>query len=202
MLPDSSPRAVYIDPQIAFRQLLVPAARMHTVGESALGADALPLCRARQPDLLVLAPPFPDAGVAGMVRAIGEALPTVCILLLGQVADLALAKAMQAGARGCVLKTEPLARLAEAIEAVGAGRRYLSPEAARLQAIGLTELTDRQCEVLAMIAAGLSTKQIAERLEVSFKTADHHRTRLMARLELHNLASVVRYAVRIGIAPL
>lgn len=169
------------------------------MGESGQAAEALPLCHAGAPDFLLLAPPFPDAAPAEIVVEVRRALPTVPILLLAQNPTLAVAEAMNAGARGCVFKTEPLALLLEAIDAVAVGRRFFSPEAVRLEKRDLPTLTSRQREVLAMIALGLSTKEIGERLKVSYKTADHHRTRLMNKLDLHDLASVVRFAIRLGV---
>jgi DNA-binding NarL/FixJ family response regulator len=195
-----NPRTVMIDPEVMFRELLVPVARVQTVGVSGLGAETLPLCQAGSADLLLLAPPFPDLAPAAIVEEVRRTLPKVPILLLARYPTLALAEAMEAGARGCVFKTEPLALLLEAVEAVAMGRTFLSPAAVRLKKMELPALTSRQREVLAMIAEGLTTKAIGDRLKVSYKTVDHHRTRLMGRLDLHDLASVVRFAIRIGLA--
>jgi DNA-binding NarL/FixJ family response regulator len=126
-------------------------------------------------------------------------------------------RALEAGACGYLVKDSGLCELNEAIHAAAAGRTYLSPqvsefvidefrhhlsESAIARAAGkepLDALTIRQREVLQLIAEGHSTKEIANKLSVSVKTVDVHRTLLMKRLDIHDVAGLVRYAIQAGI---
>ena len=125
--------------------------------------------------------------------------------------------ALEAGAAGYLLKDAAPSELEDAIRSVARGNTYLSPSISHyivdelrqrksdakisLEAknLPLDELTIRQREVLQLIAEGSSTKEIAQKLNVSVKTADVHRTQLMNRLDIHDIAGLVRYAVRVGL---
>jgi DNA-binding NarL/FixJ family response regulator len=121
--------------------------------------------------------------------------------------DRYVLEALRAGARGYVLKKQAAADLVRAIREAAAGAVYLSPgisaavaEAVRLPAPALAEvLTAREREVLQLVAEGKTTKEVAAILGVSVKTADAHRTRLMQKLDIHDIAGLTRYAVRQGI---
>jgi DNA-binding NarL/FixJ family response regulator len=116
-------------------------------------------------------------------------------------------EAIRAGVRGYVLKKQAAADLVRAIREVSGGGVYLSPgisaaviEAVRSPQAPLEEpLTTREREVLQLVAEGKTTKEIAVLLGVSVKTADAHRTRLMQKLDIHDIASLTRYAIRQGI---
>jgi DNA-binding NarL/FixJ family response regulator len=115
---------------------------------------------------------------------------------------------LRAGAAGYVVKSAPPEDLFAAIDAVRAGRSYLSGSIAQqgVEAVespakraGLTALTEREREVLALIAEGQSSKEIAAALGVSLKTVDSHRSNLMEKLDIHKVAGLVRFAIRSGL---
>jgi DNA-binding NarL/FixJ family response regulator len=118
-------------------------------------------------------------------------------------------RALQAGAAGYLLKNAGLQELELAVRAVARGEAWISPAVsnkliatyggARKGETSSGPLTSRQREILQLIAEGFSSKEIAERLDLSVKTVETHRTRLMDRLGIHGLAGLVRYAVRLGI---
>jgi DNA-binding NarL/FixJ family response regulator len=115
-------------------------------------------------------------------------------------------KALGAGASGYLVKTAPHRELEQALAAVIRGEIWLSPSIARtvIDDVGRSapqhdELTPRQREILQLIAEGHTTKQIARRLHIGVKTVETHRSQLMERLDIHNIAGLVRYAIRSGI---
>ena len=122
-------------------------------------------------------------------------------------ADQYVLVALQAGVRGYVLKSQATAELVQAIQEVMRGGRYLSPgisEAVVQAYLGKTDLpsdplTPREREVLQLIAEGMRTKDIAGLLVVSVKTVESHRTRIMEKLDVHQTAGLVRYAIRRGL---
>ncbi len=120
-------------------------------------------------------------------------------------------EALELGIRGYVLKTRTADELLRSIEEVANGRTYFSPEVAHIVAELVLEpyasrgvirrpnqLTDRERQVVTLIAEGNSTKEVAARLGISVKTADCHRTRIMDKLNVHQTANLVRYAIRQG----
>jgi len=115
--------------------------------------------------------------------------------------------ALRAGIKGYVLKTQPSTDLVQAIQEVCRGRIYLSPGISRTVVeayLAKTELppdplSPREHEVLQLVAEGKTSKEIARLLGVSVKTAENHRTRIMARLDIHETAGLVRYAIRRGL---
>jgi DNA-binding NarL/FixJ family response regulator len=122
------------------------------------------------------------------------------------------ARAFAAGAAAYLNKDSAFDELAAALEAVGAGRRYLcrAIDAAQVAAFerraasggpGLDGLTARQREILQLIAEGLGTRQIAERLFLSVKTVETHRAHIMRRLDIHDVPGLVRFAIRHGLLP-
>jgi len=171
---------------------------------------AVRLARIHRPDAVILDLALQPAGVVECAREILSSDPRLGIVLLANVAhdDLVVA-ALRAGIRGCVVKTQTSAELVKAIREVSAGRTYLSAEAssvvARLCIEGATtlqSLTPRLTEVLRLIADGKTTREIAVILGVSEKTAELYRSRIMAKLDVHDTAGLVRYAIRHGLVEL
>ena len=152
-------------------------------------------------------------GISGLeaTRRLGKISPATHIIILSVYASEEYVwQALRAGARGYLLKGASLAELELAIKSVAEGQVYLSPSISRnvieeyLHPTGLEHrsgqnLTPRQREILQLIAEGKSTKQIALALEISVKTVDTHRSLLMKRLDIHDVAALVRYAVKIGL---
>lgn len=184
------------------------------VGVAADAASGLQACHDLQPDvvLLDLALPGPAAeGVASAHRlpgldlalAVQREWPRMRVLVVSERTDADTVRAaLRAGVSGYVVKNVALDALAQALHSVCDGRRWLCPEVATVLADAerpAPRLTPRQRDVLALLAAGRSNKEIARQLGVSVKTVEYHRAELIARLDLHDVASLTRYAVAQGL---
>ena len=185
------------------------------VGAAADAASAVQACHDLQPDLLLLdlqLPPAPGQPVLPSGPLLGlevarslEAVPSpprIVVLSARTDADTVRA-ALRAGAAGYIGKDFGLDDLAQALRAVMAGHRWLSPALAATLAAAdrpAVALTPRQRDVLSHIARGRSNKEIARCLSVSIKTVEYHRAELIARLDLHDVASLTRFAITHGLA--
>jgi len=178
------------------------------VGEAADGREATQLAQALEPDVAVLDLAMPLLNGLDAAREITRtSRRTKTILVTIHTEDQYVLEALQAGVRGYVLKSQATAELVQAIQEVMRGGRYLSPgisEAVVQAYLGKTDLpsdplTPREREVLQLIAEGMRTKDIAGLLVVSVKTVESHRTRIMEKLDVHQTAGLVRYAIRRGL---
>lgn len=174
------------------------------VAKAADGQEAWEQILLHRPDVAVVdikMPLMSGIEIAEQVRARGLSTRVVVLTMHDEPA-LAL-EAEQAGVQGYVLKDDTFEELSQAIEKVVSGRQYMSPtvseslHAFRLSSGGVT-LSPREREVLKLIASGLSSKAIARALDISPKTVETHRSRLMTKLDLHSVADLVRYAVETG----
>jgi DNA-binding NarL/FixJ family response regulator len=182
------------------------------VAEAGNGRDALALATEHQPDVVIMDIGMKDLdGIEATLRMKAQ-WPSIRVLILSGHSDSDhVLRALRAGANGYLLKDWAPGELQAAIEAVSAGDTYLSPQVSRHVVSGLIEktsadgspkadlLTPRQSEILKMIAEGKSTKEIAFVLEVSTKTIETHRARIMERLEIHDIAGLVVHAIRTGL---
>jgi DNA-binding NarL/FixJ family response regulator len=186
------------------------------VAEADDGRDALQLIATHQPDIAMLDISMPELNGLEVAERVAREFPDVRVIILSMHAtsDYVL-RAMRVGASGYLLKGARLAELELAITSVARGETYLSPAAAkhviggyRDQASGAApaadaqsqeRLTARQREILQLIAEGRTTKEIAQMLTLSAKTVEMHRAQLMERLDIHDVAGLVRYALRAGI---
>jgi two-component system, NarL family, response regulator NreC len=190
------------------RALLSREPDLQVVAEAGDGREALLLARETRPDVatLDLSMPLLNGLEAARQMATWERGPRP-ILLTMHTDDQYILEALRAGVRGYVLKKQAAADLVRAIRDVAGGGVYLSPgisaiiaEAIRSPAAPSEKtLTAREREVLQLVAEGRSTKEIASILGVSIKTADSHRTRLMQKLDIHDVAGLTRYAIRQGV---
>jgi len=189
---------------------LLEQAGMAVIGEASDGPEALRLAHEQHPDVAVLDIGMPYLNGIETARRLREALPqTKIVLLTMHTEDPYVLEAMQAGAVGYVLKTQATLDLVQAIRDVLQGEIYLSPRVSRtIVTAYLTRsdlppdpLTSREREVLQLIAEGETTKEIAWRLGLSAKTVESHRIRLMRKLDIHETATLVRYAIRRGLTP-
>jgi two-component system, NarL family, response regulator NreC len=194
------------------RSLLEEAAHS-VVAEAADGLEALQLAEEHQPDLVILDIGMPKLnGIEVAVRMQKLTRPPGVIILSMHADESYIIRALTAGARAYLLKSATDEDLLPAVRAVASGKPFFSPAVTavlvddyvrRLQARGLTDsfdlLTDREKEVLQLLAEGRSNKEVATQLNVGLSTIETHRANLMQKLNLHSTAEIVLYAVRKGI---
>lgn len=203
-------RIVLADDHILVRQglkSLLERDGFQVVGEASDGQEVLQRVRSLQPDMVVMDITMPILNGLDAAKEIGRSWPkTKTILLTQHEEDQYISEALEIGVKGYVLKHQVASDLIHAIQQVSRGQVYLSPgvsgavmEAYRQKSDRPKDpLTGRERQVLQLIAEGKSTRDVAALLEISVKTAESHRTRLMRKLDIHETASLVRYAVRRG----
>jgi DNA-binding NarL/FixJ family response regulator len=207
-------RVVIVEDQTAVRQMLAHVLTeqggFEVVGESGDGHEACELIRRVKPDLLILDAKLPGLNGHEVLLSIQDLLPDLRVLVFSGYENPVLTRDLLShGAHGFVEKSANLDELRQGIEAVANGGTYFGPAAAhsiRHLVTGQTAsaadrdiLTDREREVLKLIAESHSTKQIAARLGLSVKTVDNHRTNLMRKIDLHDVASLTRFAIQTGL---
>jgi DNA-binding NarL/FixJ family response regulator len=193
------------------RSLLETIENLEVIAESGDGREALELISRHRPDVALL-----DIGMPGMngieiARQSIQASPKTKIVILSMYDDKThVTQAIRAGVAGYLLKGAAVVELPLAIKAVLAGELYLTPRVSRhlvddflndkaSEGGPLESLPPRQREILQLIAEGRSTKEIAGIFEVSVKTIETHRARLMERLDIHDVPGLVRFAIRSGL---
>jgi DNA-binding NarL/FixJ family response regulator len=193
------------------RSLLESVHGVEVVAESGDGREALELIGKHRPDVALLDIAMPGLSGLEVAGRIGEVSPRTRVIILSMHADAThVRQALRAGVAGYLLKGAAVAELPLALEAVAAGETYLTPKISQQVVEGflreskeepgpLEGLTTRQREILQLIAEGRSTKEIADILDVSIKTVETHRLRLMDRLDIHDVPGLVRFAIRAGL---
>lgn len=183
------------------------------VGEASDGLEALKLAEEVHPDLAILDVGMPKLnGIEVAARLQKLDRPPGVIMLSMHADESYIIRALEAGARGYLLKTAADEDLLPAVRAVASGKPFFSPIVAgvliedyvrRLHSRGLTDsyhlLTDREKEVLQLLAEGRTNKEVATELNLGLSTVETHRANLMQKLNLHNTAEIVLYAVRKGV---
>jgi DNA-binding NarL/FixJ family response regulator len=191
---------------------------INVAGEAGNGRDALAFLQKHEIDVVLMDIAMSELNGIDAVRLIKQDAPGAKTIILSMHATRQYVfRALEAGASGYLVKDAGMSELSDAIHAVAAGHTYLSPQVSEFvidelrhhlsepdiaheaDKQPLAELTTRQREVLQLIAEGHSTKEIAQKLDVSVKTVDVHRTQLMKRLDIHDIAGLVRYAIRAGV---
>jgi DNA-binding NarL/FixJ family response regulator len=195
----------------SLRSLLSEFPGFEVIAEAGDGREAFELVGKHQPDVVLM-----DIAMAGLngleaTRLIRKEYPRVHVIVLSaHASERHVLQALRSGAQGYILKESAPRELELAIDAVARGQLFLSPAISRqvidvfLGQMGdstdpLDQLTPRQREILQLIAEGHSSKQIAHRLDASVKTIESHRASLMDRLDIHDIAGLVRYAIRQGL---
>src|SRR5213082_2574033 len=202
-------RVVLADDHVVLRQgvrALLERHGLEVVAEASDGRAAVDVARELEPDVAVLDIMMPLLNGIDAARQIVEACPgTQVVMLTALEQERLVTDAVRAGVRGFVLKTQAGEDLALAIEQVSRGGFYVGAgvsqavvEACRAAAAG-GRLTSRERQVVQLVAEGKSTKQVAALLAITPKTAEFHRTRVMKKLNVHDVAGLVRYAIREGI---
>ncbi|HEX7972892.1 MAG TPA: response regulator transcription factor [Anaerolineales bacterium] len=204
------------------RALLEELSGVEVVGEASDGREALRLVEEHQPDLVLM-----DIAMRGLngleaTSRITKDFPGVRVIILSMhVNEEYVLQALRAGASGYLVKDSAISELELAIKAVTRGETYLSPPVSKhviseyVRRVGspvepdeirnlppLDRLTLRQREILQLIAEGRTTQEIAQDLQISVKTVETHRTQLMERLDIHDVAGLVRFAIRSGLVDL
>jgi len=195
------------------RRILEEQPEWQVVAETGNGLDAVRLATDLQPDVVILDIGMPQLNGLEAARQITKKLPAARVLMLSMHADeVHITKAVEAGASGYLEKDSADSELVKAVTATAQGQSYFSPAAAAVlldefrrsrARRGVTDrydlLSDREREVLQLMAEGHSTKAIAARLGVAPATVETHRAHVFEKLDLHSVAEVVLYAVRRGL---
>jgi DNA-binding NarL/FixJ family response regulator len=183
---------------------------VEVVAEAANGREAVELARQHGPDVVVMDIAMPGLNGLEATARIRREFPQTRVLILSMHAtEEYVAQALRAGATGYLLKGADVPEFELALQAVGRDEIYLTPTVSRrivdeyLQRVGepgeFEILTPRQREILQLVAEGRSSKEIAQELHLSVKTVEAHRGEIMERLGVHDVAGLVRWAIRAGV---
>jgi DNA-binding NarL/FixJ family response regulator len=198
------------------RALLVAIPGVEIVGEAGDGQQALALIVEKKPDVALVDVSMPGLNGLDLAARVQREAPQTRMAILSMHGTPAhVAQALRAGVKGYVLKDSAAAELPLLLDAVMRGETYLSPAISKHVVDGFLGrgaapapeggapapdvLTPRQREILQLVAEGNSTKDVARLLNLSIKTVEAHRGQIMERLQIHDLASLVRYAIRTGL---
>lgn len=191
------------------RALLDGMPNIEVVAEARDGVEAIRLVEQTSPSIALLDIAMPGLSGLAACRSIHARFPGTRVVLLTMYdSHEYVSEALRSGAAGYLIKDSAVDELASAIAEVAAGGIYLSPRISRqlaravatgAQGPGEAGLTARQSEVLSLVAGGRSSKEIASQLDLSVKTIETHRTQIMDRLGIRDVAGLVRYAIRTGL---
>jgi DNA-binding NarL/FixJ family response regulator len=197
-----------------FRALLENLPGIQVVAEAGDGREALRLIETHRPNVVLMDITMPGLNGLEAAARVASEFPYVHVIILSMHANEEyVLQALRAGAAGYLLKDADPAELEMAVTAVARGETYLSPPVSKrviadyVRRVGdesssLVRLTPRQREVLQLITEGHTTREIARILDISVKTVETHRTQLMERLDIHDIAGLVRYAIGVGLVSL
>jgi DNA-binding NarL/FixJ family response regulator len=181
------------------------------VGEADTGRKALEMVGARAPDVVLMDIAMPEMNGLETTTRVTKEFPSVRVIMLSMHAgEEYVMQALRAGASGYLLKDAATSELELAVRAVARGETYLTPTISKrviddylMRTTGsqgpVDQLTKRQREILQLISKGYTSKEMAQMLNLSPKTIETHRTQLMKQLDIHDVAGLVRYAIRVGL---
>lgn len=211
MKTNNTKKVIIVENQVAVREMIATVisleGKYEVIGQASEGQYAYELGLELKPDVMVV-----DAMLAGLkgvevIRRLSKRLPQTRMLVFSAYRNITLVKdVIQARAHGFIEKTASLDEFKKGLDAVANGGSYFGPKVTQLirNAVmqpespkynGAKNLTTREREILQLVAESYSTKEIAKKLSISAKTADNHRTNLMRKLDLHNVASLIRFAI-------
>jgi len=185
------------------------------VGEAANGREAVEKTVRLKPDVAIMDIRMPELDGVEVVRQIREAVPSTKVLVLTMhESDQMVQRALDAGAHGYMLKSDLTDCLPKAVKTVSEGKRFLTPKVSEIVLEGFLKTktqhqqaeraaartTPRETEIIALLAAGKSNKEIAAQLKITVRTVETHRAKIMLKLGLHSLVELIHYAMRHGIA--
>jgi DNA-binding NarL/FixJ family response regulator len=196
------------------RDLLAARSGWQVVGEACNGADAVRMAVSLRPDVAILDFSMPELNGPGAAAQIVEKVPeTGVVVLTMHDSEQVMREVLQSGARGLVLKSDADRDLLEAVETVARKRHFFTTRLSELVLGGflagpaakdkvkskLAQLTERECEVVRLLADGMSSKEAATRLQISIRTVESHRINISRKLGFNSIAKLVHYAIRHGI---
>jgi DNA-binding NarL/FixJ family response regulator len=204
-------RVIVADDHIIFRQgllkLLQSAEGITVVGETGEGKEALAMVVKVSPDIAVLDISMPGLSgieIAQELQIRGSGAKVICLTMHNDV--LTAKKALTSGVSGYILKDDAFEDLLYAIKAVSTGGKFISPSisdkilhSSPLKVVEKNILTEREREILKLIASGLTNRKIADKLSISVKTVETHRARILQKLDFHTTAELVKYAIKTGL---
>jgi len=189
-------------------RVLLEREGFQVVGEASNGHDAVKLCEANHPEVAIFDLSMPLLNGVDAAREVMKSNPrTKVVLLTMHTEDHLILESLRAGVTGYVLKTKAANELVQALRAVCRGEMFLTQSISRTIVQAFLQNTpgpgntvsDRERQVLQLVAEGKTTKEIASLLGISVKTAESHRSNLMDKLNIHDTAGLVRYAIRNGL---
>ncbi len=215
----SKKTVLIVDDHPLFREglksIIARSSRFEVVGEAGSGSEALRLAKRLKPALVVMDISLPDRSGIDVTRDIRNLLPETRIVIVSMHSKIDhITEAFQAGATGYVVKESAADRLAQGLETVSRGEYFLDTslshkvvekliefpdKEAKITDARYESLTPREQQVMRVLAEGLSTKEIAEKLFISPKTVENHRANIMGKLDLHSTMELIRYAARLGL---
>lgn len=188
---------------------------LEVVDEATNGQEALAKIKELSPDIVLMDVDMPKMNGLDATRAVRRDFPDTKVLILsGHTNKPMVLQIVQSGAQGFVLKDAPPADILQAIESVNNGEPFFSPSISQIvlnqylaesgadQTTTTTQLTAREKQVLAMIAEGQSNKEMASKMGVGVRTVETHRERMMAKLNIHSVAGLTKFAIQNGIVNL
>lgn len=206
---------IIVEDQTAVREMITQIVEvdpnLKVVAETGDGHEAFDLIERHRPDFVILDIMLPGINGTEVLRTIARQHPATRVLVFsGYQSPILVRELLQAGAHGFVEKSAALGELRKGIQEVASGGSYFGPDVAKIlretianpasaSLPSLELLTPRERQILQLIARSFSTKEVAAKLSISVKTAENHRTNLMKKLNLHDVASLTRFAIEHGL---